>query len=245
MAPALPPLNGFMLVHKPAGPSSAAISNHIKWMLKQQGYPKGIKIGHGGTLDPFATGLLPIGIGKATKQLQQLLDGPKTYTFTLQFGTQTDTGDLTGVPVATSPARPTEAELCAILPQLTGPILQTPPAFSALKVNGQRAYTLARAGETVALAPREITIYELKMIEYHTDYAVFSAAVSKGTYIRTLGEDIAKAAGTVGHLTTLCRTQHGPFQLVDAFLPEDVDNAIVSGHIATHLFPLLAELPAR
>ncbi|RYE60689.1 MAG: tRNA pseudouridine(55) synthase TruB, partial [Hyphomicrobiales bacterium] len=156
-------VHGFYVVYKPVGPSSAGITNRLKWLLKKQcGQPKGVKIGHGGTLDPLADGILPIGVGKATKQLQALLEGPKTYTFTLQFGTQTTTDDAEGEATATSDVRPTEAQLTAVLPQFTGPILQTPPAFSALKINGERAYKLARAGEVVEMQPRPVTIHSLR-----------------------------------------------------------------------------------
>jgi tRNA pseudouridine55 synthase len=215
-------------------------------MLRQHvGAPKSIKIGHGGTLDPFADGLLPIGVGKGTKQLQRLLEGPKAYRFTLVWGTQTDTGDLKGQGVATSAVRPPREAVENILATLTGEIEQIPPAFSALKVNGARAYKLARAGEKVELAPRKVFIRRLEMLEYGTEQVVFLAEVSKGTYIRTLGEDIAKALGTVGHLTTLTRVMHGPFTLDQSIAPEMLDTAIVSGHTTDHLFPLLAEPLAR
>lgn len=236
--PELAPLNGFYLVHKPQGPSSAGVTNRLKWLLKQLGYPKGIKIGHGGTLDPLADGLLPIGVGKGTKQLQTLLDGPKTYTFTLTFGTATSTDDAEGEPVATSTIRPTQAQLEAILPRFTGPILQAPPAFSALKINGQRAYKLARAGEEVILQPRSVTIHGLKILNYSAESTLFEAAVSKGTYIRSLARDIALAAGSVGHTTTLTRTVHGSFKLEDAVSYQTLDKALQSGDTHTYFLPL-------
>lgn len=247
-------MDGFLLVNKPVGPSSAAITNRLKWLFKQNGYlpqgTKNIKIGHGGTLDPLADGLLPVGVGKATKQLQMLLDGPKTYQFTVQFGAQTATDDAEGELIATSESRPTAPQIQAILPQFTGPITQIPPVFSALKVGGQRAYALARAGQSPQLEPRQITIHKLTLNPLPVTpnpltSATFVAEVSKGTYIRSLGRDLAMALGTVGHITKLCRTQHGPFTLEMAQTPETLDKAIQTGQIGTYLLPLLAVPPAE
>ncbi len=241
-------VHGFYVVYKPVGPSSAGITNRLKWLLKHHcGQPKGVKIGHGGTLDPLADGLLPIGVGKATKQLQALLEGPKTYTFTLTFGTQTTTDDAEGAPTATSDVRPTQAQLEAILPQFTGPIQQIPPAFSALTINGERASPLARAGEDVTLQPRPVTIHSLEILESHPlissnphtlTSCLLEASVSKGTYIRTLARDIATALGTVGHVTTLTRIAHGPFTLGQAVTYENLDKALNTGDTHTYLLPL-------
>lgn len=243
------PLNGFYLVHKPVGPSSAGITGRLKWLITQSGHPKkgpgALRIGHGGTLDPLADGLLPIGLGKATKQLQALLEGPKTYTFTLTFGASTTTDDAEGEITATSDVRPTETDLLAILPQFTGPITQTPPSFSALKINGQRAYKLARAGEEVILAPREVTIHSLKILNYSAQSTLLEAQVSKGTYIRTLAKNLAEALGSVGHVTTLTRTAHGPFLLSDAVGLETLDKALLSGDMHTYLLPPLDVPPAE
>ncbi len=248
--PTLNTLSGFYLVHKPVGPSSAAIVARLKWLLAKSGIPKKgpgrIVIGHGGTLDPLADGLLPIGLGKATKQLQALLEGPKTYTFTLTFGTSTTTDDAEGEILQTSDVRPTETDLLNILPTFTGVITQTPPSFSALKVNGQRAYKLARAGEDVILQPREVTIHSLRLLEStprdtqnaKRETALLEAQVSKGTYIRTLAKNLAEALGTVGHVTTLTRTAHGPFQLKDAISLETLDKALSTGDTHTYLLPL-------
>lgn len=233
-------LNGFLLVDKPAGPSSAGVVGRLKWLLKNHlGAPKNIKIGHGGTLDPFATGLLPIGIGKATKQLQTLLDGPKTYTFTLELGTATTTGDPKGEVSATAPVPAAwQARLPEAIQGLTGEITQTPPAFSALKVGGKRAYALARAGEVVELAPRSVTIYTLDILNAAENQLECSASVSKGTYIRVLGEDLAKALGTVGHLSTLRRTAHGGFDISQTHTLETLDSAIQNGQLGPYLLPL-------
>lgn len=249
-------MDGLFLVNKPAGMGSTHVTNHIKWLIKQvttlphegkktknmpcvalakQGR---IKVGHGGTLDPFATGILPIAVGKATKLLTPLLDAPKTYTFTLQFGTATTTADNTGITTSTSTHFPTPHQIKAILPRFTGQITQIPPAFSALKVNGQRAYALARNGQNVQLEPRQITIHSLTLLETAPTAARFQASVSKGTYIRTLGEDIAKALGTVGHLTQLCRTAHGPFLLEKCVDLQTLDNALQTGQWEPYLVPL-------
>ncbi len=232
-------VHGFYVVYKPVGPTSAGVTNRLKWLLKNHcSQPKGVKIGHGGTLDPLADGLLPIGIGKGTKHLQALLEGVKTYTFTLNFGTQTSTDDTEGEVVATSSKRPTEAELLAIMPQFTGSISQQPPAFSALKVDGQRAYKLAREGADVQLAARPVTISKLKVLEFSSEKALLEAEVSKGTYIRALARDIALALGTVGHVTTLTRIQHGPFSAGQAVTYEMLDKALQTGDTHTYLLPL-------
>jgi tRNA pseudouridine55 synthase len=235
-------LNGFLVVDKPIGPTSAGVVGRLKWLLKNHaGAPKNIKIGHGGTLDPFATGVLPIGVGRGTKGLQALLNGPKTYTFTLALGQATATGDATGTPTASAPVPPLaalQAALPAALVGLTGPIIQTPPAFSALKVNGQRAYSLARAGQAVTLAPRPVEVYELTVESLTVQALVGTATVSKGTYIRTLGEDLARALGTVGHLTALRRKVHGGFSIAQAVAFETLDKALQTGHWQAYLLPL-------
>jgi len=176
-----------------------------------------VKVGHGGTLDPLASGVLPIALGEATKLSGRMLDADKAYDFTIRFGEQTDTLDLEGVVVATSDQRPTVAEIEAVLPQFTGPIEQIPPAYSALKVDGERAYDLARAGVDVQLAARAVTIHSLVRQEgAGGDETTLSARVSKGTYIRSLARDIALALHSVGHVTMLRRTKAGPFGLAEA-----------------------------
>lgn len=187
----------------------------MKRILRQAGLPIP-RIGHGGTLDPLATGVLPIALGEATKLAGRMLDAAKAYDFTVQFGTQTSTLDAEGAVVATSAVQPSPAQIAAILPRFTGPITQVPPHYSALKVDGQRAYALARAGETVALAARQLTIHSLHLTATTPESATFAAHVSKGTYIRSLARDIAIALGTVGHVTMLRRTKSGPFTLGQA-----------------------------
>lgn len=214
-------LNGWIILDKPLGLGSTAGVSAVKRALREGGYPKA-KVGHGGTLDPLATGVLPIAVGEATKLAGRMLDSDKIYDFTIAFGTETDTLDLEGRVVATSDIRPTLAEIEEILTRFTGSIEQVPPAFSALKVDGRRAYDLARAGEDVVLAKRDVTIHalslhsSLNLLGKELTSVTLTAHVSKGTYIRSLARDIAHALGTVGHVTMLRRTKAGPFTLEQA-----------------------------
>lgn len=203
-------LSGWIILDKPHGLGSTQAVAAVKRALREGGYAK-TKIGHGGTLDPLATGILPIALGEATKLAGRMLDSDKTYAFTIAFGTETDTLDLEGRRVSSSDVRPSGADLAAVLPRFTGPISQVPPAYSALKVDGKRAYDLARAGEEVALKPRDVTIHGLEIESMAQDAATLVAHVSKGTYIRSLARDIAHALGTVGHVTMLRRLKAGPF----------------------------------
>jgi tRNA pseudouridine55 synthase len=214
-------LNGWIILDKPLGLGSTAGVSAVKRALREGGYPK-VKVGHGGTLDPLATGVLPIALGEATKLAGRMLDSDKIYDFTVTFGEETDSLDLEGQVIATSDARPTLSQIEAILSRFTGSIEQTPPAYSALKVDGRRSYDLARAGEEVVLAPRDVTIHALSL---HSSLncpgeelanVTLTAHVSKGTYIRSLARDVAHALGTVGHVTMLRRTKAGPFTLEQA-----------------------------
>ncbi len=214
-------LNGWIILDKPLGLGSTAGVSAVKRALRESGYAKA-KVGHGGTLDPLATGVLPIAIGEATKLAGRMLESDKIYDFTIAFGTETDTLDLEGQVVATSDIRPTLAEIDEILTRFTGSIEQVPPAFSALKVNGRRAYDLARAGEDVVLAKRDVTINalslhsSLNLLGRELTSVTLTAHVSKGTYIRSLARDIARTLGTVGHVTMLRRSKAGPFTLEQA-----------------------------
>ncbi len=224
-------INGWIILDKPLGMGSTQGVGAVKRALREGGYAK-VKIGHGGTLDPLATGVLPIALGEATKLAGRMLDASKVYDFTIAFGAETDTLDLEGKVIADSDYRPTMEEVEAALPRFTGPIDQVPPAYSALKVDGKRAYDLARAGEEVELKSRSIMVHDLRVFapsreqndltrrredaKVFLDCITFSAHVSKGTYIRSLARDIAKALGTVGHVTMLRRTKAGPFVLDDA-----------------------------
>ena len=214
-------LNGWIILDKPLGLGSTASVSAVKRALREGGYPKA-KVGHGGTLDPLATGVLPIAVGEATKLAGRMLDSDKIYDFTIAFGTETDTLDLEGQVVATSNIRPSLVKIEEILTRFTGSIEQVPPAFSALKVDGRRAYDLARAGEDVVLAKRDVTIHDLSLhaslnlLGKELTSVTLTAHVSKGTYIRSLARDIARMLGTVGHVTMLRRTKAGPFTLEQA-----------------------------
>ena len=208
--------HGWIILDKPVGLGSTQAVAAVKRALRAGGYAKA-KVGHGGTLDPLASGVLPIAIGEATKLAGRLLDSDKTYDFTLRFGEQTDTLDAEGQIVASSAVRPSATEVDGVLAHFTGPISQVPPAYSALKVGGERAYHLARKGEAVTLVRRDVTVHALRRHpappQGPLDEATLTAHVSKGTYIRSLARDVAEALGTVGHVTMLRRTRAGPFDL--------------------------------
>jgi tRNA pseudouridine55 synthase len=234
-------VHGWLILDKPVGPSSTQALGAVKRHMREAGYPKP-KIGHGGTLDPLASGVLPIALGEATKLTGRMLDADKAYAFTIRFGAETDTLDGEGSVVATSPNRPTLAEIEAVLPSFTGPIEQVPPAYSALKVEGKRAYALARAGAEVSLAPRLVTIHSLELRDFKGDEAILEARVSKGTYIRSLARDIARALDTVGHVTMLHRTRAGPFALDQAISLDKLAEAAKGRTLEQHLLPLTAGL---
>lgn len=240
------PLNGWIILDKPYGLGSTQAVAAVKRCLREAGEAK-TKIGHGGTLDPLAEGVLPIALGEATKLAGRMLDSDKAYDFTIQFGAQTDTLDAEGAVIATSDVRSTRAEVDAILPMFTGPIEQIPPAYSALKVDGRRAYDLARAGEEVTLKTRAVTIHALEVLACDADSVTLSATVSKGTYIRSLARDIALALGTVGHVTMLRRTKAGPFTLESAISLDKLNNTAKARDIAQCVLPLtvgLDDIPA-
>ncbi len=233
--------NGWLVVDKPVGPTSAQVVGKLKWALRKGGHGK-VKIGHGGTLDPLASGVLPIALGEATKLSGYLLNGPKSYRFTVAFGTATSTDDAEGEVVATSAVRPTEADIQSAIPAFTGPIRQRPPAYSALKVDGERAYALARAGESVELAEREITILSLQLVEHTEDSATFDVHCTKGTYVRSLARDLAQALGTVGHVSFLRRTGAGPFTLEQALSLDKCVEVVHGPAPEQALLPLTAGL---
>jgi tRNA pseudouridine55 synthase len=245
-------LNGWLIIDKPYGLGSTQALGWVKRILRPH-YGK-VKIGHGGTLDPLATGVLPIALGESTKVTGRMLEASKAYDFTIGFGTETDSLDLEGQVIAHSPHLPLYADIAAVLERFTGEIAQTPPAYSALKLEGQRAYDLARAGKQVELAARHITINSLILKtpppqESHQVCAeiTLSAHVSKGTYIRALARDIAHALGTYGHVTMLRRTQAGAFTLAHTITLDNLEKSvIIDGSVHECLLPLrsaLADIP--
>lgn len=234
-------MHGWIILDKPLGLGSTQAVSAVKRALRTAGAGKA-KVGHGGTLDPLATGVLPIAIGEATKLAGRMLDSDKVYDFTIAFGSQTDTLDAEGIVVATGDVRPDAAAVAAILPRFTGPIDQMPPAYSALKVDGQRAYDLARAGEAVTLATRAVTIHALTLLAADAQSATLRAAVSKGTYVRSLARDIAAALGTVGHVSYLRRVKAGPFALDGAITLDKLDEIAKGRCLEQHLLPLSAGL---
>jgi len=224
-------INGWIIFDKPLGLGSTQAVAAVKRNLRQAGFGK-VKVGHGGSLDPLATGVLPIALGEATKLAGRMLDASKVYEFTIAFGTETDTLDLEGAVIARSDHRPSLGEIEAMLPRFTGPIEQVPPAYSALMIDGVRAYDRARAGEDVAMPQRAVEIYSLSTLPFWGKDGLseisLTTHVSKGTYIRSLARDIARALGTVGHVTMLRRTRAGPFPLERAISLDNL-NAIGQG----------------
>jgi tRNA pseudouridine55 synthase len=200
-------VDGWVILDKPVGLGSTPAVSRVRRLFGAQ------KAGHGGTLDPLASGVLPIALGEATKTVPFVMDGRKEYRFTLRFGQARSTEDAEGEVTATSDLRPADEEIRRALAAFVGDIEQVPPAFSALKVEGKRAYDLARAGQPVDLKPRRVLIERLALLgRPDTDHADFVVSCGKGTYIRSLGRDLALSLGTVGHLSALRRTAVGPFR---------------------------------
>lgn len=203
-------LDGWLVIDKPLDMGSTVVVGKLKWALEPA------KIGHAGTLDPLATGVLPIALGKATRLIPYVMDGRKVYEFQITWGAETATDDAAGEIIGQTDKRPTETEIRAILPRFLGEIMQLPPAYSALKINGKRAYDLARRGEEVALKPRPVRIETLELVSRTEDTADFRVVCGKGTYVRSLGRDIGRALGCLGYITRLRRTVCGPFTIKDA-----------------------------
>ncbi|MEM7652806.1 MAG: tRNA pseudouridine(55) synthase TruB [Pseudomonadota bacterium] len=205
------PVHGWLVLDKPQGLTSTTALGKVKRLMNAQ------KAGHGGTLDPLATGLLPLAFGEATKTVSYIMDGDKTYRFTVAFGAATDTDDAEGEVIERSDVRPTDDEIIAALPSFIGEIDQIPPQYSAIKVQGERAYNLARDNETVELAARTIWVERFELIERpDDDHAIFEVDCGKGTYVRSLARDLSRKLSTVGHVQTLRRTAVGPFTEEDA-----------------------------
>jgi len=203
-------VNGWLVLDKPLGMTSTHAVSRAKRLFNAK------KAGHAGTLDPLATGILPIAFGEATKTTPFIQDGRKAYRFTVQWGAETDSDDSDGTVTRTSDERPRPEAVLAMLERFTGEIMQTPPAYSAIKINGERAYDIARDGEQVTLAPRPVTIHGLTMVAGDEDSAQFEAECGKGTYVRAIARDLGRALGCLGHVTALRRTRVGPFTDLDA-----------------------------
>ena len=246
-------MHGWIILDKPIGLGSTQAVAAVKRNMREAGYGK-VKVGHGGTLDPLATGVLPIALGEATKLCGRMLDASKIYDFTIAFGTETSGLDAEGEVVSTSEMRPTVAQVQAVLHRFTGVIDQIPPAYSAIKIDGKRAYELARSGEQVEMKSRQVQIFGLELS--HSDVVSentpiesvsLTAHVSKGTYIRSLARDIAYALGTVGHVTMLRRTKAGPFGLKQAISLDklnEIGNGAPAKDIILPLEAGLVDIPA-
>ncbi|HEY1719770.1 MAG TPA: tRNA pseudouridine(55) synthase TruB [Magnetospirillaceae bacterium] len=204
------PINGWVVLDKPLGLSSAQAVAAVRRTTGAA------KAGHGGTLDPLATGILPIALGEATKTVSFVMDGAKTYRFRAQWGESRSTDDNEGEIVGISPNRPTKEAILGVLPRFEGNIEQIPPVFSALKVDGERAYALARAGNAPELAPRRVQIDKITLLATETDWADFEVRCGKGTYIRSLARDLGQALGTLAFVAELRRTACGPFTEIQA-----------------------------
>ncbi len=232
-------IHGWLVLDKPAGMTSTQAVGAVRRLFDAQ------KAGHAGTLDPLATGLLPIALGEATKTVPYAVDGTKHYLFTVRWGAATDTDDAEGRVVETSERRPAREAIEALLPGFTGEILQVPPAFSAIKVAGERAYDLAREGEVVKLEARPVYIEALELVDVpDRDTAVLRARCGKGTYVRALARDMGAALGCLGHLTALRRTRVAAFTEDQAVTLEAVEAAARDGADALHrlLLPVEAAL---
>ena len=236
-------IDGWLIIDKPSGIGSTDVVNKVKRAYDAQ------KAGHGGTLDPLATGLLPIAFGHATKTVPYVMDGTKVYHFTLRFGEARDSDDADGQVIETSDARPSDEAIRAALPAFRGDIMQIPPIYSAIKVNGERAYDLARDGQAVTLEARPARVDRFELIERpDADTAVFEVQSGKGVYMRSLARDLARAAGALGHIAALRRLRVGPF-LESHGIP--LDRIVVTGDTPAPsldlLLPLttaLADIPA-
>jgi tRNA pseudouridine55 synthase len=236
-------LDGWLIVDKPQGLTSTDVVNRVRRWFDAQ------KAGHGGTLDPLATGLLPIAFGAATKTVPYVMDGTKVYHFTLRMGDARDTDDADGASIGLSDVRPTDEQLRAALPAFTGAIMQVPPAFSAIKVGGERAYDLARAGAPPVLEARPARVDRFELIDrIDADTAVFEVQSGKGVYMRSLARDLAIACGTLGHVAALRRLRVGPFSEAQAIpldkLQRGEDTPPVSPDFLLPVATALADIPA-
>lgn len=230
-------ISGWVVLDKPLAMTSTQAVGKVRWLYGAK------KAGHAGTLDPLASGILPIALGEATKTVPYAQDGTKTYRFEVTWGVATATADTEGAVTGTSEIRPDAAAITAVLPRFVGTILQTPPAYSAIKIDGERAYDLARAGETVVLAPREVTIDSLELLHHGPERSGFVMTCRKGTYVRALAVDLAEALGTLGHVSVLRRTAVGRFTEAVAVSLDAIEAAEDRDSLLQPIASALADLP--
>ncbi|MAF96083.1 MAG: tRNA pseudouridine(55) synthase TruB [Rhodospirillaceae bacterium] len=235
-------IHGWIIIDKPKGLSSSAVVGRVRRLTGAA------KVGHAGTLDPLATGVLPMALGEATKTASYLMDGAKAYRFTVRWGEQRDTDDAEGTIVKTSDVRPTKEQILAVLGNFIGDIEQVPPVFSAIKIDGKRAYELARANRAPEMKPRTIHIEDLRLLGLPDgDHAEFEAVSGKGAYMRSLARDMAAALGTVGHIAQLRRTAVGPFDEKQAISLDKLETLRHSAPLSEHLLSVetaLDDIPA-
>ncbi|ETX15959.1 tRNA pseudouridine synthase B [Roseivivax halodurans JCM 10272] len=230
-------ISGWLVVDKPAGMTSTAVVNKVRWALAAK------KAGHAGTLDPEATGVLAIAIGEATKTVPYVTDALKCYRFTVRLGSATNTDDAEGEVIATSEARPSDDEIKEALNGFVGEIMQVPPQFSAVKINGERAYKRARDGETMEIAARPLWVEELTMVSRpDADHVTLEMVCGKGGYVRSIARDLGETLGCLGHVRELRRTWSGPFEAEDGVTIEDVDALAKSPELDEKLLPVEAGL---
>lgn len=235
-------IHGWIIIDKPGGLSSNAVVGRVRRLTGAA------KVGHAGTLDPMATGVLPMALGEATKIVSYLMDGAKAYRFTVRWGEQRNTDDAEGEVVATSDARPAKEQILVVLGNFIGDIEQVPPVFSAIKIEGKRAYALARADQAPEMKPRTIHIEDLKLLSVvDADHAEFEAVSGKGAYMRSLARDLGTALGTVGHIAQLRRIAVGPFDEKQAISLDKLESLRHSAPLSEHLLPVetvLDDIPA-
>jgi len=237
-------INGWLNIDKPQGLTSTQVVGRVRRLTEAR------KIGHGGTLDPLATGVLPVALGEATKAIPYVMDASKVYEFVIRWGVATDTDDAEGAVIETVAERPTPEQVAAVLPAFTGEIEQVPPAYSAVRVGGARAYDLARQGETVELKPRRVVIDQLQIVNdpsLEPDETALRMLCGKGTYVRSLARDLGRELGTLGHVTRLRRCRVGPFDEATAISLDKLEELVHSAPPEQTVLPVetaLDDIPA-
>lgn len=235
------PVNGWLNIDKPQGITSNQVIGRVRRALNAQ------KLGHAGTLDPLATGILPIALGEATKTISFAQDRDKVYRFTITWGEARNTDDSEGEVTATSASRPTASDINTLIPRFIGDIEQTPPQFSAIKVDGERAYNLARAGEEVDIKSRIVSVYELKLLSTTPDTAILELECGKGTYVRAIARDMGQILGCFGHVSALRRLAVGNFSEENAIPLDEFEKMMLTSNPDRYLLPVetvLDDIPA-